>query len=92
MRFGSVGTGQHEHVVVGYLLLSVGQLQELLVYLVQLLLIFHVNTVHFEPVFQCCPSAASRQNDGVIIESHILGVHYLVSLCIFQHAVLVNAA
>ena len=87
----AVGTGQHENVVVCHLLLLVGQLQELLVHLIQLLSIqFH--TVHTEAMAQSGTSATGSQYDGVIIDTHLLGIHNLVSRYILQHAILMDTA
>ena len=37
------------------------------------------------------PSAPGREQDGVLVDAHVLRVHDFVALPVFQHAVLVNA-
>ena len=91
VRSRAVGTRQHQDIVVRHLLLLISQLQECLVDVIQPFAV-HLYAVHMQTVLQCCTSAAGRQHDGVIVYSHILGVHDFVGRCILQHTVLVNAA
>ena len=71
-------------------LLAVGEAEELLVHLVQLVLVqFHA--VHFQAVLERRPAAAGRQDDGIRVDAHVLRVDDLVGLGILQDAVLVDA-
>ena len=85
------GAGQHHDVVVGDFLLLVGQVEEILVNLVQLLVV-DVHAVHAQTVLQGGTSAAGCQHDAVVVDAHVLGVDNLVGLRILQHAVLMDAA
>ena len=91
MGIGGVGTCQHQHVGVCHLLLLVGQIQELLINLVQLL-ILEVHAVHVQAMFQGRATTACGEHDAVVVNANVLGVHNLVGLHIFQYAVLMYAA
>ena len=92
MVLGTVGTGQRQYVFVVHFLPAVGQGEELPVDGVHLLLVVDFHAQHLQTVLQRGTSAAGGQHDGVVVESHVLGVHYLVGLHILQHAVLMDAA
>ena len=92
MLVGSIGPRQHEHVGIGHLLLQVGQLQELLVDLVNLLLVAHIHAIGMQPMLQGSPSAAGCEHDAVDIDAHVLRVDDLIRLHVLQHPVLMDAA
>ena len=92
MRLGGIGTSQNEYVVICNFLLLVGQLKELLVYLVQTLLALDIAPVDMQTVFQGRPTRPCCQHYGVVVESNVLRVHNLVCLNILQHAILMYAA
>ena len=91
MGLGRIGTCQHQHVGIAHLLLLVGQLQEFLIDLVEFL-IFQIHAVHVQTMLQGGPAATCRQQNAVIIDTHILRVHDLVGMHILQHAVLMDTA
>ena len=86
---GTVGTGEHQNVVVGNVLLLVGKFQEVLIDLVQLVLL-HLHAQHVQTVLQGGTTASGSQYDGIVVDTHILRVDDFVSLHILQHTVLMN--
>ena len=91
VRGGAVGTGQHHDVVVRNLFLLVGQVEEVLINLIET---FSVDfyAVDAEAMLQGGTSAAGGQHDGIVVDAHVLRVHDFVGGGILQHAVLVDAA
>ena len=90
MSLSRIGSRQHQHIGIAHLLLLVSQLQELLIDLVEFL-VFQIHTVHVQTMFQGSPSATGRQQDAIIIDTHILRVHNLIGMYILQHTILMDA-
>ena len=85
----TVGTGQYHDVIICHLLLLVSQFQEVFVNLVQLLAIqFH--SVHAQAMAKGSTSATGSQYDGIVIDTHFLGVHNLISGNVLQHSILMD--
>ena len=91
MGGSTVGTGQHQDIVVVHFFLLVGQLQEFLISHVETFAL-HFHAQHAQTVFQSRPSATCGQNDGIVINTHILGIHDFVGLHILQYTVLMDSA
>ena len=90
MFLRTVGTRQHQNIVIVDILLLVGQFQEVLVHLVQLLL-RQCHTQYLQTVLQRSTSASGCQYDGVVVNAHIVRVNDFVSLHVLQHTVLMDA-
>ena len=90
MGLSRIGTSKHQHVGIGNFLLLVGQLQELLIYLVELRLV-NVNAIGLQTVFQGSASRTGCEDDAVVVDTHILGVDNLVGMNILQHTILMDA-
>ena len=54
--------------------------------------VVHLHAQHVQAVTQGGTSAASSENDAVVVDTHVLGVHDFVGLHILEHTVLVDAA
>ena len=89
MSISSICTSKHQGIGIAYLLLLIGQRQEFLIYLVELLL-REIHTVYVQTMLQGCTSATSSQYDAVVIDTNILRIHNLVSMHILQYTILMN--
>ena len=83
--------GKHEHVVIRNLLLAVGKFEECLICLVKRLFV-KVTPKHVQTMLESRTPGASREHDGILVDSHIFRVDNFVALAVFQHAVLMDAA
>lgn len=87
----SIGSCEHENVIIGNLLLFVGKDKKFLVNFVELVLILNLNAVDLEPVFQCCTAGTSCENNRIVVDSYILRIHNLIRLDILQNTILMYA-
>ena len=90
MLVGSISTSEHQYILVSNFLFLISQLEELLVYLVELLLVVDIHTVDVETILQSSTTRTGCQYDSVIVETHILRIDNLVGLHILQDAILMD--
>ena len=43
-------------------------------------------------MLQGCTSATRSKHDGIVVDTHLLGIHDLVGRYVLQHAILMDAA
>ena len=77
MSLSRVGTCKHENISIADFLLAVGQIEELLINLIKLLLA-NIDAVDMQAILQSSTTGTRREQDGIVVEANVLRVDNLV--------------